>query len=101
MSLAGFEGAYFCDAAARPSPRDRPRPHRTERNVGRPYAGCFVNATVDIWPMANGSGLGIWAALTGVQFVKDGDAFTGGRPADPDEFDDLSDQGAEVDDLVG
>jgi hypothetical protein len=55
---------------------------------GRPYAGCYVNASVDVFGYDN-SGNGISATLKGVQFVKDGDAFGGGAPASPDDFDDL------------
>lgn len=55
---------------------------------GRIYAGCYVNASVEIYGYDNG-GKGITAQLRGVQFVRDGDAFAGGRPASPNEFDDL------------
>jgi hypothetical protein len=55
---------------------------------GKPYAGCFVNATVDIWAQVK-LNPGIRASFSGVQFVRDGDAFGGGRPASTDEFDDL------------
>ena len=55
---------------------------------GRPYAGCYVNASIEIFGYEN-SGNGISATLKGVQFVKDGDAFGGGAPASPDDFDDL------------
>ena len=55
---------------------------------GRPYAGCYVNATVDIWAQS-GKYTGIRCALIGVQFAADGEAF-GGAPATADDFDDLS-----------
>lgn len=67
------------------------------KDDGRPYAGCYVNASFDIFGYDN-SGNGISATLTGVQFVKDGDAFGGGRPASADEFDDLG-EGSGADDL--
>lgn len=66
---------------------------------GRPYAGCYVNASLEIFGYEN-SGNGISASLKGVQFVKDGDAFGGGAPASPDEFDDLGVE-EEADDLAG
>lgn len=57
---------------------------------GKPYAGCYVNAQIDIWAQDNTYGVGINASLSGVQFYKDGDAFSGSAPANPDDFDDLS-----------
>lgn len=66
---------------------------------GKPYAGCYVNATVDIWAQT-GKYTGIRAALIGVQFAADGEAF-GGAPATAEDFDDLSDgedDGADFDD---
>jgi hypothetical protein len=64
---------------------------------GKPYAGCFVNASIEFFAYDN-SGKGISASLRGVQFAHDGDAFGGGTPASPDEFDDLGMQET-VDDL--
>lgn len=92
----GFEGQYALGArsAAKPLVIDRDKSPLTEAD-GRPYAGCYVVAQVDIWPQDNGYGRRINAQLAGVQFYKDGDAFTGGRPADPDDFDSLEDVGEE------
>jgi hypothetical protein len=67
---------------------------------GRPYAGCYVNATIEFFAYDN-SGNGISASLKGVQFVKDGDAFGGGAPASPDDFDDLGVDEEEEDNLAG
>jgi len=53
---------------------------------GRPYSGCFVNAIVDIWAQDSSWGKRINAQLAGVQFVRHGEAFGGGRTADPEEF---------------
>jgi hypothetical protein len=64
---------------------------------GKPYAGCYVNATVDIYAQ-KGENQGIRASLLGVQFFKDGDAFAGSR-ANPDDFEDLS-EGADADDFA-
>jgi hypothetical protein len=79
---------------------DRRRARVEEGGEGAPYAGCYVNAQVELW--------GQWnkykrsnCTLLGVQFVKDGDAFGGGRPADPNAFADLGDQGEEDDELAG
>lgn len=64
---------------------------------GKPYAGCYVNASIEFFAY-DSSGVGISASLRGVQFVRDGDAFTGGRPADADEFDVV--EGAEASDFA-
>ena len=98
----GFAGNYALGArsAAKPLVIDRDKSPLTEAD-GRPYAGCYVVAQVDIWAQDNGYGRRINAQLAGVQFYKDGDAFTGGRPADPDDFDSLEDTGEEMaDDLT-
>lgn len=55
---------------------------------GKPYGGCYVNAVVDIWAQ-EGQYSGMRCGLLGVQFVKDGDAFSGAAPASPDAFEDL------------
>jgi len=60
----------------------------TEKD-GKPYAGCYVNATVEIWPQDNKHGKGLRSTLRGVQFVKDGDAFSAGTPVDEDEFEEI------------
>lgn len=93
----GYEGMMALSAknAVRPLVLDRDKSPLTQED-GKPYAGCYVNATVEIFGYTN-SGNGISAELKGVQFVKDGDAFSAGSPADPDDFDDLSD-GADADD---
>jgi hypothetical protein len=65
---------------------------------GKPYAGCYVNATVDIWAQ-DGTHTGIRGGLLGVQFHSDGDAFSGGAVANPDDFEAL-DAGADAAALV-
>lgn len=57
------------------------------------YAGCYVNATVDIWPQDNAFGKGIRATLLAVQFADEGIAFSAGEIADENDFDDMSDSG--------
>lgn len=64
---------------------------------GKPYAGCYVNATVELWIQDNKFGKAARAQLLAVQFAKDGDAFAAGGVANADDFDELADQG---DDLV-
>ena len=95
---AGFAGNLFISARnkTRPTVIDRDRSTLTAQD-GRPYSGCHVNAIIELWAQDNNYGKRINASLSGVQFLKDGPPFSGGRPADADEFDDLSDVG---DDLV-
>lgn len=86
----GFEDTYSITASnkARPLVIDRDKTPLTQAD-GRPYSGCYVNGLIELWAQDNQWGRRINASLKGVQFVKDGDAFGGGTPASPDEFDDL------------
>lgn len=98
----GFEGMLYVSASsdARPTLIDRDKTPLVEAD-GRPYAGCYVVVSIDIWAQDNNYGKRINATLRGVQFSKDGDAFSGARPADADEFDDLGgDESSEaIDDM--
>lgn len=87
---AGFPGSMYISARnkVRPLTIDRDKSPLTEAD-GRPYAGCYVNASVELWPQDNNYGKRINASLRGVQFLRDGEAFAGGGSAKPDEFDDL------------
>ena len=88
----GFEGNKFVSARAkiRPTVFDQQRQELTEAD-GKPYSGCYVNASIELWAQDNQFGKRINAQLRGVQFLRDGDAFAGGaRPADADEFDEIS-----------
>lgn len=87
---AGFEESFHLNAGnkSRPTVLDRDKTPLTASD-GRPYAGCYVNANIEIWAQDNSFGKRINATLRGVQFVKDGEAFSGGTPASADEFDDL------------
>lgn len=54
------------------------------------YAGCHVNAQVELWAQDNQFGRRVNASLLGVQFVRDGQPFgDGGRTSKLDDFDDL------------
>lgn len=89
--LEGFAGNYFLSASnkTRPYVINRDKTQLTPDD-GVMYAGCYVYAVIDIWAMDNKFGKRICASLSGVQFYKDGDAFTGGGIASDDDFDDLS-----------
>lgn len=98
--LSGFSGCMFISARS----RERPLVIDADKTPllpadGRPYSGCYVNASIDIWAMDNQYGKRISASLKGVQFYRDGDAFTGGGAASVDDFEDVS-AGATADDLV-
>lgn len=87
---AGFEGAYHMSTRGKTRPLclNRDKTPVAEQD-GVIYAGCYVNASVELWTQDNKWGKRINASLRGVHFVRDGDAFTGGAPASPDEFPDL------------
>lgn len=86
----GFEGHHWIQSSngVKPLVLDRNKTPLTAQD-GRPYAGCYVFATVDVWAQDNKFGQRINATLLGVQFDRDGDAFSGGAPADESDFDDL------------
>ena len=89
--LEGFAGNYFLSASNKTRPYVINR-DKTQLNPddGVMFAGCYVYAVIDIWAMDNRFGKRICASLSGVQFYKDGDAFTGGGIASDADFDDLS-----------
>jgi hypothetical protein len=95
---AGFEGMLYISARndKRPLVIDRDKTP-LQPSDGRPYGGCYVNAVVDVWAQDNNYGKRINASLSGVQFLRDGDAFVGGGAANPDDFEEL---GVESNDLV-
>jgi hypothetical protein len=90
----GFEGNLYISARSqgRPTVFGRNREPLDETD-GKPYAGCYVNASVELWAQDNKYGKRVNAQLRGVQFRADGDAFAAGTPASEDEFQDLGDQG--------
>lgn len=96
----GFAGNLYVSARSttRPLVIDKDRSPLAEQD-GKPYAGCFVNVSIELWAQDNNYGKRVNASLRGVQFLRDGDAFAGGGAASEDEFDDIS-QGAAAEDLV-
>jgi hypothetical protein len=96
----GFDGMMYVSASNkdRPTVIDRQRAP-LQPGDGLPYAGCVVNAQIDVWAQENQYGLGINALLMGIQFVKDGDRFGGGGVASADAFDILEDD-EDASDLV-
>ena len=97
----GYAGMLSVAAKAkennRPTVLDGNKSPLTSRD-GRPYAGCYVNASIEFY-VYDSSGIGVTAQLRGVQYLRDGDAFASGRPADSDEFEAVAD-GADADDIA-
>jgi hypothetical protein len=73
-----------------------------EPRDGMPFDGCYVNATVEAFGYDD-PGKGISFSLKAVQYARKGDAFAGGAPANPDDFESLSveEENTESDDLAG
>lgn len=99
----GYEGNFVLtanrgEAKGRPLVVDLDKSPLAESD-GKPYAGCFVNGTVEIWAQDNGFGKGIRATLRGVQFLRDGDSFSAGAPLDDDDFESIDAPEETADDL--
>lgn len=91
-NYTGFEGNLYV------SSRNKSRPQVVDRDAtplveadGKPYAGCYVNANIELWAQDNQYGKRINATLRGVQFLKDGDAFIGSVASNEDEFQAIAD----------
>lgn len=98
----GFSGNMFVAAASQenapPTVIDQARNALTAKS-GKPYAGCYVNASLEFWVQDNQWGKRVNCTLRGVQFLRDGDSFSAGRPADADEFEEVT-EGAGADDFA-
>lgn len=60
------------------------------------YAGCYVNATIRLWPQDNQYGKRINAQLRAIQFVKDGEEFGDGAVDVNKEFKALDEEGEAI-----
>lgn len=60
---------------------------------GKPYAGCYVNAKVSFYAQ-KGENAGLRCSFSVIQFFKDGDAFSAGKPS-VDGFDELEPESAD------
>lgn len=89
----GFEGNYYVSARTKIKPRivDR-QAQLVNASDGIPYDGCYVVASIAVWAQDNNFGQRVNASLRGVQFMKDGEAFSAGRPAGEDEFDEIAEE---------
>jgi hypothetical protein len=91
----GYEGNFYISASNKAKPRVLDVDGKTQLTAfdGKIYGGCYVYAYVEFYAQDNKFGQRINCTLRGVQFFKDGDAFSGGAPASLEEFGDLSDFG--------
>lgn len=87
----GFDGNLFISARnkARPAVVDIDKSPLTQAD-GKPYSGCYVNVSVDIWAQANNYGKRINAKLLAVQYNEEGTAFSGGEGYSDSDFEDES-----------
>lgn len=97
----GFAGNLYVSAAnkSRPLILNRDKTPLTEED-GVIYAGCYANVSIELWAQDNNYGKRINASLRGIQFFKDGDAFSGSGAASEDEFADLGADTEAAADLV-
>lgn len=79
-----------CDK--RPPVVDRDKTPLTEDD-GKPYAGCYVNAVVQLWGQDNQYGKRINAKLRAIQFCRDGEPFGEGSIDVDKAFDSLPEEG--------
>jgi hypothetical protein len=88
IEYAGYAGNMSIKASngKRPIVLDRDRTPLTEDD-NKLYAGCYVNAVIELWAQDNQYGKRINANLLGVQFFKDGEPFADGVSASVDDFD--------------
>ena len=92
LTYDGCAGHWSLKAsnAKRPLVIDKDKTPLTEED-GRIYAGCYVNAIVELWAQNNAYGKRINAKLMGVQFAKDGEPFGDGERISVDDFESLAD----------
>lgn len=99
----GYAGMWAL-SASRPQEKGRPLVFDGNKQPltsvdGKPYAGCYVVGSVELWPQDNAHGKAVRCQLNGVQFLRDGDSFSAGGPANPEDFEALA-EGADADSLV-
>lgn len=88
FEYVGYAGHMSLKASSnkRPLVIDRDKSQLTEED-GRLYAGCRVNATIELWAQNNTYGKRINANLLAVQFYKDDEPFADGEKGSVDDFD--------------
>jgi Protein of unknown function (DUF2815) len=87
----GFGGNMFISARSkdRPTVFDNMKNPVVRGDDNAPYDGCYADIKVSFYGYDKGNN-GVGAGLKGVQFRGNGDRFSGGAPADADDFDEIS-----------
>lgn len=87
IEYTGYAGNMSVKASStkRPIVLDRDKSPLTEDD-NKIYAGCRVNAVIELWPQNNNYGKRINATLLGVQFMKDDEPFADGAKVSVDDF---------------
>lgn len=71
---------------------DQKKQPLTATDPNAPYAGCYVNAVIRLWPQDNKWGKRVNASLGNIQFCRAGEMF-GEKARTPDEdFDEIEDE---------
>lgn len=91
----GYEGHWYITARNRNRPKvmDADGVTPLVEEDGRPYSGCYANVWIRVWAQDNEYGKRVNASLEAVQFVRDGEAFSGAAPISDEEFEDERDAG--------
>lgn len=87
----GFKDAFYLSARNGGDTPTKPSAFAADNSPagadsGIIYAGCYVDASIDIYAQDNSFGRRINCSLRGVRFAGPGEAFSGGQPASADEF---------------
>lgn len=84
---SGFPGMLYLGASSERRPKVRNADGITDLapSDGKPYAGAYVRAIIDVYEYKAAGG-GITAELLGIQFVEDGERLSGGGVAEEDDF---------------
>ena len=92
IDYAGYAGHMSLKASStkRPMVLDRDKSPLTEAD-NKLYAGCYVNASLELWVQNNQYGKRINCNLLGVQFMKDGEPFADGVKGSLDDFEAFAD----------
>jgi hypothetical protein len=98
----GYPECFFINARSKFGPNTKMGFIVLDRNKNRIgaeegiiYSGCYVNAKIQLWAQdrKDEAGKRINATLLGIQFVADGDSFSGTSAASENDFPDLADTG--------
>lgn len=92
--VPGYDGMMIVKAASskRPQVKDRDKEIDLTEDDDKITANTVVNAHLDVWATNDKKlgGNGVFANIIGVQFVEEGEGFSGGKVSD-DDWDDLDD----------